>query len=69
MKNPKKIIRIRRYTTRLNIICSLILLTGFIWSVVDYSIKLKHNPNLPLIAMFFKIETHRKSWDLLTSFN
>ena len=66
MKSAKRIIRARRYTTRVNIVFAITFLVTFASLYADYLVKLKTHPNLPLIAMFFKVAP--STWDQATPF-
>jgi hypothetical protein len=66
MKSARRIIKSRRYTTRINLILALGFITSFIWCIADYQIKLKTHPNLPLLGMFFRVSNN--TWDQATPF-
>jgi nitrate reductase NapE component len=66
MKSAKKIIMTRRYTTRVNILLAIGFVGSFLWCVVDYQIKLKTHPDLPLIGMFFKVKDN--TWNYASPF-
>lgn len=65
MKATTKINRLRRYTTRVNLIFAIGFVASFGWAIADYQIKLQTNPNLPLLGMFFKVGN---TWDQATPF-
>jgi hypothetical protein len=66
MKSAKKIIMSRRYTTRINLVLGATFIITFLWCIVDYQIKLKTHPNLPLLGMFFKVRAN--TWDSASPF-
>jgi hypothetical protein len=67
MKSPKNILRARRYTTRINVAFAIMFLLTITSLYGDYLVKLKTHPNLPLVAMFFKVTP--STWDQATPFN
>ena len=66
MKSAKRIIQSRRYTTRINMILASGFILSFLCCIVDYQIKLKTHPHLPLLGLFFKVTP--TTWDQATPF-
>lgn len=66
MKSTKTITKLRRYTTRMNLIFSFGFILSFMWAYTDYQVKLQNHPNLPMIGMFFKVKSN--TWDQASAF-